>query len=664
VNMGECRLVVDVGRAVVRAGLPSDRGVIPVVFDGVRHLPSGVYVAATGEIVTGEHAVMRGLDDPAGYVADPIRYLSQSSITVGERTAIPADLVAAVLRHVGSVAATQASNVPDALTVVVPAGWGPGRRAAVYRAAVSAGLPMPTLVTAPVAAATAVGLPVTPGVAVLVCDVGAAFTATVLEAAGDCWQVLSTVDADDGGGTAVDEALLSFVCQRIAVENSGFAERLVRPVGAAHVRDRMLLLAQIRAAKEAAVGGPVVVATGLPQLSVALDPARLVEVTADVRARAAATAVTAVAAADLEPAQLTAVCCVGASARLPGMVEACAGAANVPPIPVQQPEFAAVVGAAAITPPGRPGRRTRPGWSAVAAVSTALAVGLAPLLLYTALVAVEDERLNVYGMSVHFNYGMYGLACGLLGTACLGGVVLAVTALPAPTISGLLGLPGSLPVRRLPALLVAGSGVAALVLAWVYRLITTAFLEPDPPGLSQWTVLPILPTVLAGVILGGAILVRADDAGLDRLRRVAFPVLPLALAAIGALAYEHARHIALPYKEHWMLYLALRCSAALIGVGAVVLLLAGLRPLVIAIVAVPVAGLTAAVVQVDGLDAVAASYLGAAAWWWLSRAASTSVALLRRPARPPDAARPPSALSATFGETPSPVSFTGHRPSG
>jgi hypothetical protein len=629
--MGDLRLVVDYGGAVVRAGLSSNGVLTPLKFDGAWWLPSAVYVAETGEVITGHHAVSRGLNNPPAYVPNTIRHLGQPSLTVGSLTVDPVDLVGAVLRHVASVAVADAGTSLDGLTVVVPAGWGPRRRAPVYRAAAAAGLPTPVLVLAPVAVLATVGAPAVPGAAVVVCDIGETFTATVLESASDGWQVLSAVDAADGGGAAADEALMAFVCQRIATEDAALATRLTQPADDAQVRDRMLMLAQVRAAKEAAAFGPVLMPTSLPQLSIALDPGRLAELTVNVRARAVAAVTAAVEAADLETGQLVGVCGVGASARLPGLVEACAGSARAPLLPVSQPEFAAVTGAASIQPPAAPARTGGSGWSALAAVSTALAVVLAPMLLYTAMVSVPDERLNAFGMSLHFNYGMYGLACGLAGTAALGGAVLAVTALPASRISGVLGLPASLPLRRLPGLIVAGSAVFAAVLVWMYQVVTTAFVEPDPPGLSRWTVLPILPTCLAGVILGCAIIARADDASLDRLRRLAFPVLPLAFAAIGALAYEHTRHIELAYKMHWVLYLALRCSAGLIAAGAVVLLLAGLRPLVIAIVTVPVAVLAAAVVNVDGLGVVAASYLGAAAWWWLSRAVSTSAAVLRRP---------------------------------
>src|SRR5690349_4036684 len=78
--MGDVLLVVDCGSAVTRAVLAWPDGRLASVGLGAETaLPSGVYVAADGVLITGTAGQQRAGDDPARYVADPIRSLGRPS---------------------------------------------------------------------------------------------------------------------------------------------------------------------------------------------------------------------------------------------------------------------------------------------------------------------------------------------------------------------------------------------------------------------------------------------------------------------------------------------------------------------------------------------------------------------------------------------------------
>jgi hypothetical protein len=635
--MGDVLLVVDFGSTVTRALLAwPDGQLAAVAFGAEEWLPSGVYVGADGVLITGAQGQQRASDDPARYVADPVRRLGRPSISIGSTTVSPTDLVAAVLRRVWSAACTIAAQAPGRVVVVVPAGWGPRRRTAMTAACAAAGVPAPALVAVPVAAMAVLNLPAPAGAALVVCDLGSTFAVTVVSATGGGWQVTATADANDGGGAAVDEAVLRFVCDRIAVEDPGLADRLASPVTADDCREQYRLLTQVRAAKQRVAAGPAMIPTPLPHLSVSIDRARLAELSAPVRERAVAAMRTAIEAADLEPGQLVAMVCLGGSTPLPGFADALAVAAGAPLLPVERPDIAAMVGAAASPPSSsRPVSPTRNGgWSAHALVSVAVALVLGPMLLFYAVTTVPDQ-LNDFGMSVYFNYGLYGLACGLAGSAAVGGILVAVTAIPTPAIARGLGIPAGLSADRLPTVLLAAAGLGALVIGWMYRLVTVTYLDPDPPGLTRWTVLPILPASIAAFAVAAASLTHSHGLSLDALRRLAYPVPAVAMAATGAVIFEQARHVAVSSHDQWMLYTAMRVGAALIAAGAVTALFAGLRPLVIAALALPLTVLGAVVASPDNIGALAAAYLTAAGAWWLTRGVHASATLLRRQSRHP-----------------------------
>src|SRR6185437_4150674 len=126
----------------------------------------------------------------------------------------PVVLVAALVRAVTDAVCAIAGGVPATVVAVVPAAWGPRRRALLREALDLGGLGQPVVVRAPVAVgwyllATGADLPA--GTIVAVCNVGVGFECSVVrrvdDASGDGFAVLSTVDSPDAGGAALDTAL-------------------------------------------------------------------------------------------------------------------------------------------------------------------------------------------------------------------------------------------------------------------------------------------------------------------------------------------------------------------------------------------------------------------------------------------------------------------------
>ena len=118
---------------------------------------------------------------------------------------------AAVFRHVAARDGEATGQRPDAVTVVVPADWGPRRRSLLHEVAHRCHLTLQSVVTGPeVLAATAAATTAIPvnGV-VAVCDLGAAAArVTIMRRSsvdrGRRWRALTDLA---GGGDRVDEAI-------------------------------------------------------------------------------------------------------------------------------------------------------------------------------------------------------------------------------------------------------------------------------------------------------------------------------------------------------------------------------------------------------------------------------------------------------------------------
>jgi hypothetical protein len=216
VPAGVAHLAVDLGSASTAAVLHVDAQRVALLLDGQPRMPSGVFADPdTGRLVPGIAAVAAAAHRPDRYIPDPLGHLATHPPRTGD-----GDLVgplAAILAHVAGHPAVQQAGPLTAVSLGVPAGWGPRRRQYLYQAAERAGLPAPHLVAAPAAVATYTArlvTPVPPGALLLVCDLHSGSAAlSVMQASGHGFDDLATAALDQTGIDGIDEALATRACQ-------------------------------------------------------------------------------------------------------------------------------------------------------------------------------------------------------------------------------------------------------------------------------------------------------------------------------------------------------------------------------------------------------------------------------------------------------------------
>src|SRR6266540_1953523 len=219
-GIGGLRLAIDYGTTTTVAVLAWPEGRhMPLLFDGSAVLPSAVHTGPDGRLLTGTQAWQAAATTPEGFQPTPLRHIRNGTIDLGSTKVDVLDAIAATLRRVADEAARLAGQpVPD-VRLVVPAGWRPRRRTLLRNAAHRAGLPTPTLIEAPIAAAhhlLATGTPIADGAHLLICDLGAGFEATVLRHTGDSFDVLATIDDPDAGTLRIDRDLAAYLTDVIA----------------------------------------------------------------------------------------------------------------------------------------------------------------------------------------------------------------------------------------------------------------------------------------------------------------------------------------------------------------------------------------------------------------------------------------------------------------
>jgi hypothetical protein len=368
-----------------------DGKIRPLLFDGSPLLPSAVFVEpdGTGPIV-GRDALRSARLDPAGYVPDPKRHLDDGEVAVRGRLVPVVGMIGAAFVRVGQEAIRAAGGAVPRLTVAYPAGWDNHRRAVLTEATVRAGLGVPTLVPAPVAAARwwadRVAGGVQPGRYVLVYDLGAGgCEVSLVRATGKGLEVVATDWFDHVGGLDLDRVFVRTIGAQLMSAAPDAWWQLSVPATTADQRHRLDFLEAVRAAKETLSREPTVALhVPLVEREVSVSREQFERAAEPTIARTAEGAAELLTSAGVAAKELADVLLVGGSTRIPLVADVVRRELGVRPTASEQPELTvaegllgtavpapdpATVPFAAVVPPGRRRRRGR-----IVAAAAALAV--------------------------------------------------------------------------------------------------------------------------------------------------------------------------------------------------------------------------------------------------------------------------------------------------
>ncbi|MEV0133659.1 hypothetical protein AB0H83_35005 [Dactylosporangium sp. NPDC050688] len=640
---GELRLGVDLSSSRIRAVVGfADATAAVLPLQEVGWLANTVLVTGDGTLLVGRDAERHDRAGPGGaWVAEPGSRLGDDVVVDGRRVEA-VDLVAALLRSVAACAASVVGSTPRLVTVAVPAGWGPRRVAGLRRAAQAAGLGRVEVVIAPVAVAWHLvcgGAVSRYGATVLVCEVDAAgatstapaattATATVLRRTVSGFDVVSCVDtatvvadldtASPGsrrsGGSSDDTTVAPDVA---AGQRPGrYTDDVPPPVSATRTSgeagDNDLADARVGEVVRRAVDGAGVAAGGL-----------------------------------------TLVCAAGAGAHEVPVGTQLRAVTDVEPFLVVEAELAVALGAVRSPPPSTGPATTRPVSGAVLApgqqgqVRDAAAVGwrdlvaaLVPAMWSLVLFGQFMAGSERYGPRQSIERGMLLASWGGLAFAATFGLIAAVSGFALVTAARHEEGTAAVWVRhRLLAVALAGGGVGGLVVAAVYAMVAAGYFDLESGPLLRWSVLPVLPGVVAVLALAVVVWRRPDPPRGSWLGWLRFPPSVAAFVGFGAwlISFDEQGSPVVLKVLAWQLRQWVaespddivgpvgRLGGLCVGAGLGLLLVR--RLLHRLLLAVPLAGLIAASLGWRTTGMVAVGFSLAVAGWWGAR---TVWLLLRR----------------------------------
>ncbi|MFC4040659.1 Hsp70 family protein [Dactylosporangium siamense] len=254
VTNGATGLGIDFGTSTTVAMLAGADGVArPLLFDASPLLSSAVFAAPGGDLLTGADAERAAVAYPAAYEPNPKRRVDERTVLLGEREITVVDLVAAVLRRVGTEAERSTGAPPRTVVLTHPATWGPTRLAVLAEGADRAGLGTVRFVPEPVAAAAyltgSLGEQLPDGRCLVVYDLGAGtFDVSAVRAVGAGFEVLASAGIGDLGGLDLDAAVVGLA--RDTVGATFVWQRLDRPQTQPDQEARHQLWHGARAVKE------------------------------------------------------------------------------------------------------------------------------------------------------------------------------------------------------------------------------------------------------------------------------------------------------------------------------------------------------------------------------------------------------------------------------
>ncbi len=343
-------LSIDFGTSSTIAVAARDDGGREVIeIDGERRMPSVAFLDDDETWVVGRSAVDLSSSRPGRAVRVPKRRLGeQTPIVVGGRPFQAVAVAAEILRFAADRARRHMGSDPRAVRLTFPATWNRPRRTRLLEAAEKAGLPTPTLIPEPVAAAHALPIEVPNGSHVAIYDLGGGtFDTTVVRASGGGFEVVGRPTGDSAfGGELFDEIIRNHIGEQLTPDvwdELQVSDEL--PWRQASAR----LLAECKRVKEALSSHPYGVAVvsapiGMSEVRLSRDEleelvAPFVDESVDVLGRA-------IEQAGITPNDLAVIHLVGGASRMPIVSERVKAA--FPGVRVEQlgdPRTAAALGA-------------------------------------------------------------------------------------------------------------------------------------------------------------------------------------------------------------------------------------------------------------------------------------------------------------------------------
>ncbi|MBM2622782.1 Hsp70 family protein [Actinoplanes sp. LDG1-06] len=324
--------------------------------DSSRYLPSVVCLDEDGHLLTGRDAAQEAAIYPDRAELQPKRALvSDTETRLGDRDISTVEIAAATLRRVADEAVRRFGGPPEKVALTHPAAWTATEIDRLAQAAALAGLPTPTFVPEPVAAAihyatSAGATPIPAGAHIAVYDLGGGtFDTAVLRRTGDGFEICGPPGGDpDFGGDDVSEALREVVGEQVRHDAPEEWERLWSDESTKGQQRRASQLTYLTQAKESLSGRTVVVVpVHAADAQVRITRAELETAIERQLAPTVDELVRTVEDAGLRVDDLAAVYLTGGSSRIPRVSELVA--ARIGRLPVAEGDPKAVVCQGALT---------------------------------------------------------------------------------------------------------------------------------------------------------------------------------------------------------------------------------------------------------------------------------------------------------------------------
>jgi actin-like ATPase involved in cell morphogenesis len=344
-------LGIDLGTTFTAAAVHRDGRVrIFDLGDRAPSIPSVVFLREDGEILTGDAANRRALDDPSRVARGFKRRIGDPVPALVAGTPYPAEMLTAQLLHwvVARVVAEERGS-PDRVVVTHPANWGPFKLDLLGQAVRHADLDVRAVsyLSEPQAAAIFYSsqAPVAPGQVVAVYDLGGGtFDAAVVRRGTDGFTLLGEPEGSNFGGLDIDEAVWSHVNMTLGDRLAGLdPEAPGNQLGVAQLRQECVAAKEhLSTDNEARI--PVLL-SGI-QTSVRLTRGELETMMRPLLAETMTALRRAIRGAGVTPEQISAVLLIGGSSRIP-LVGQLVGEAIGRPVAVDaHPKHAVALGAA------------------------------------------------------------------------------------------------------------------------------------------------------------------------------------------------------------------------------------------------------------------------------------------------------------------------------